>query len=73
MKTESQLPFIKVRGDTHKLVEDFMLLANKRVAEFVTKIASKSFVYRNHDLPNIDRISALATFVQKFGYSLKMR
>ncbi|MEK7192832.1 MAG: ribonuclease R [Patescibacteria group bacterium] len=64
----------KVRGDTHKLVEDFMLLANKRVAEFVTKKSQANpFVYRNHDLPNIDRISALATFVQKFGYSLKMR
>jgi ribonuclease R len=63
----------KTRGDTHKLVEDYMLLANKRVAAFVAeKHTGKHFVYRNHDLPNIDRISQLASFIQNFGYSLKI-
>ncbi len=63
----------KVRGDTHKMIEDFMLLANKRVAEFIgKKHEGKTFVYRNHDLPNIDRIATLSSFIQNFGYSLKI-
>lgn len=63
----------KVRGDTHKMIEDFMLLANKRVAEFVSKKhEDKTFVYRNHDLPNIDRIATLSNFIQNFGYHLKI-
>ena len=63
----------KVRGDTHKMIEDFMLLANKRVAEFIgKKHEGKTFVYRNHDLPNIDRIAQLSSFIQNFGYSLSI-
>ena len=63
----------KVRGDTHKLIEDFMLLANKRVARYVAVHHKEHhFVYRNHDLPNIDRIAQLASFIQNFGYSLKI-
>ncbi len=63
----------KVRGDTHKMIEDYMLLANRKVAEFVSrKFEHKHFVYRNHDLPNIDRIAQLSSFIQNFGYSLKI-
>lgn len=64
----------KVRGDTHKLIEDYMLLANKKVAEFMaTQEAKQTFVYRNHDLPDIDRIANLSSFIQNFGYSLKFQ
>ena len=63
----------KVRGDTHKMIEDYMLLANKRVARFVAvKHKDSHFVYRNHDLPNIDRLAQLASFIQNFGYSINI-
>ena len=64
----------KERLDIHLLVEDFMLLANKRVAEFVAKKrAGRTFVYRNHDLPNIDRIANISSMIQSFGYSLPIK
>lgn len=64
----------KTRGDTHKLVEDYMLLANRKVAEFIaTQETKHTFVYRNHDLPDIDRIANLSSFIQNFGYSIKFQ
>lgn len=65
----------KVRGDTHKLVEEFMLLANREVAAFVAKKHEKEegvFVYRIHDEPDTDRIANLAIFVKSLGYDLKL-
>ncbi len=70
----------KVRTDSHKLIEEFMLLANRRVAEYVAKIEKVEiakggtdpafFVYRNHDVPDVDSISNLASFIKAFGYHL---
>lgn len=64
----------KVRKDAHKLVEEFMLLANKKVAEFVFKMKKgrerKTFVYRTHDFPDPDRINAFSVFAKKFGHNL---
>jgi ribonuclease R len=68
----------KVRKDAHKLVEEFMLLANKRVAEFVYQIGKKkgrqhnppTFVYRTHDAPNPEKLTAFSAFARKFGHSL---
>ncbi|NTV44468.1 MAG: ribonuclease R [Candidatus Yonathbacteria bacterium] len=65
---------VKERLDAHKLIEDFMLLANKRVAEFIGKKddgLQKTFIYRIHDVPDRDRIKELATFVKTLGYELK--
>jgi len=65
----------KQRKDTHKLVEEFMLLANKRVAEFIGKIGQKEeklFVYRIHNEPNKERLLKLATFLKGLGYELKL-
>ena len=68
--------YVKERKDAHKLIEEFMLLANKRVAEFVFQKRKKSqgdplpMVYRVHDAPDEDRMSTFATFVNKFGYKL---
>lgn len=65
----------KVRLETNRLVEDFMLLANRRVAEFISKIGRKEeklFVYRIHDEPNAERLRELSTFVRNFGYKLKI-
>ena len=61
--------------DTHKLVEQYMLLANKEVAEFVYKAEKKSgksfpLPYRIHDFPDRERISELAIFVKALGHEL---
>lgn len=65
----------KERKDTHKLVEDFMLLANREVATFMhahTGNDSRSaFVYRIHDAPDREKIINLATFVKALGFELK--
>ncbi|MEO0332106.1 MAG: ribonuclease R, partial [Bacteroidota bacterium] len=64
----------KVRVDAHKLIEEFMLLANKKVAEFVYNYQNKkeknTFVYRVHDYPNVEKIADFAQFAQRFGYKL---
>ncbi len=67
--------YIKESKDANKLIEEFMLLANRTVAEFVGKPqsgkAKKSFVYRIHDLPDPDKLENFAAFVRRFGYKLK--
>ena len=69
--------YVKERKDAHKLIEDFMLLANRRVAEFIGKQGKgkqkKTFVYRVHDVPKEDSITAFAQFAAKFGYKLNTR
>jgi ribonuclease R/exosome complex exonuclease DIS3/RRP44 len=68
--------FFKESKDANKLIEEFMLLANRKVAEFVgTKkgVPSKNtFVYRVHDEPDIDKLMSLQTIVSKFGYTNKI-
>ncbi|MDQ3089755.1 MAG: ribonuclease R [bacterium] len=65
----------KVRGDTHKMIEDFMLLANREVAKYMSLFSEKNpraaFVYRIHDAPNQEKIINLATFVKALGFELK--
>ncbi len=65
----------KQRLDTHKLVEEYMLLANKEVAEFVYKFEKKSgknfpLPYRIHDLPDKEKIAELSIFVKALGHEL---
>ena len=66
----------KERLDTHKLVEEFMLLANKEVAEFVHKSAKAHYqnkdigIYRIHDLPDKEKIAELSIFLKALGYEL---
>ena len=58
-------------GTANQLVEEFMLLANKRVAEYVgKKLKGKTFVYRIHDKPNPEKISNFSHFITRFGYKL---
>jgi ribonuclease R len=58
-------------GTSNQLVEEFMLLANKRVAEYVGKIRKgKTFVYRIHDKPDPEKIGNFSHFIKKFGYKL---
>ncbi len=70
--------FFKEQKDSNKLIEEFMLLANKRVAEFVGKTRktkenkepSRPFVYRIHDSPDQEKLSAFTQFIGKFGYKI---
>jgi ribonuclease R len=59
-------------GTANQLIEEFMLLANKRVAEFVSKVhKGKTFVYRIHDDPDPEKVSSFSHFVKRFGYHLE--
>lgn len=63
----------KVRKDAHKLVEEYMLLANKKVAEFVNRLRAKNpppFVYRIHEPPNPEKLKVFSVFAKKFGYNV---
>ncbi|MCX6353025.1 MAG: ribonuclease R [Bacteroidetes bacterium] len=64
----------KVRKDAHKLIEDFMLLANRKVAEYVFKksknLETLPFVYRVHDQPNEVKLEAFAKLAAGFGYRI---
>lgn len=66
----------KERKDAHKLVEEFMLLANKKVAEFVYKMkkgkTKNTFVYRTHDYPDVEKLNSFSVFAKKFGHELKV-
>jgi len=65
----------KVFQDTNKLIEEFMLLANKRVAQEISlkdKRAESVFVYRVHDVPNEERMGDLRDFLRGIGYDLKL-
>ena len=63
---------IKERKDIHKLIEEFMLLANKTVAEFIYKKnkGKDTFVYRVHDHPDLERLMTFANFAKKFGHEI---
>ncbi len=68
---------LKKRFDAHKLVEEFMLLANREVALFVHSIDSKketkrpTLLYRIHDLPDPEKLADLAEFIKALGYELE--
>jgi len=67
--------YFKEATDSNKLVEEFMLLANRYVAETVGKVPrgkkAKTFVYRVHDLPNPEKLADFAEFIHRFGYKIK--
>ena len=66
--------YVKERKDAHKLIEDYMLLANKKVAEFIGKKGKGkqklTFVYRSHDTPKEDALLSFSQFALKFGYKI---
>ena len=64
--------FFKISKDANHLIEEFMLLANKKVAEFIGK-QKKTFIYRIHDEPNIDKLISLQTVIAKFGYKINLK
>ena len=63
--------YFKESKDANKLIEEFMLLANRSVAEFIGKQNKKKvFVYRIHDEPDDEKIAALENIIKRFGYKL---
>lgn len=65
--------YVKTSQDANKLIEEFMLLANRKVSEFIGKRKPpKTFVYRCHDEPKDDRLEALNTVISKFGYNINI-
>jgi len=67
--------FFKESKDSNKLIEEFMLLANKKVAEKIGKVSkglkAKTFIYRTHDQPNPEKLNTFNQFIRKFGYGIK--
>ena len=67
--------YFKVSKDANKLVEEFMLLANRTVAEKIGRVPkgkkAKVFPYRIHDLPDPEKLDTLAQFIARFGYKLR--
>lgn len=68
--------YFKESKEANKLIEEFMLLANRTVAEHIGKPKKrgekpKTFVYRIHDVPDPEKLSNLAAFITRFGYKLK--
>jgi ribonuclease R len=66
--------FFKTSKDANKLIEEFMLLANRKVAEFIGfskgKASNKTFIYRVHDEPNDEKLASLQNIISKFGYKI---
>lgn len=66
--------YFKEQKESNQLIEEFMLLANKRVAEFIGKVAkgtkAKTFVYRIHDKPDPEKLERFSKFIQRFGYGI---
>ncbi len=66
--------YFKTSKDANKLIEEFMLLANRKVAEFIGKQKPpKTFVYRVHDEPDDSKLGALQNIVGRFGYKLNFK
>lgn len=68
---------IKTSKDAHKLIEEFMLLANRSVATFMSKPGDKNaqkvpFIYRVHDKPSPEKVALFDLFIQKFGYEIDL-
>lgn len=69
--------YVRQQKEAHKLIEDFMLLANKKVAEKIGFVKGKSskvktFVYRIHDTPNAEKLNTFSEFIKKFGYRVSL-
>ena len=66
--------YFKESKDANKLIEEFMLLANRSVAEFIGKKSTKkTFIYRVHDEPDDEKIAALQNIIRQFGYKIDTR
>lgn len=68
--------YIREMKDSNKLIEDYMLLANRKVAEWVGKKRDnqtpKTFVYRIHDAPNPEKLETFTQFIERLGFKLRL-
>jgi ribonuclease R len=68
--------YLREMKDANKLIEDFMLLANRKVAEWVGRKRgehkAKTFVYRVHDTPNPEKLETFSQFIDRLGYKMKL-
>lgn len=69
--------FLNKMKDSNHLIEEFMLLCNKKVSEFVSlkkdgKISGNTFIYRVHEDPDMDKLLDLKLFIKQFGYNLDL-
>lgn len=64
--------YFKISKDANHLIEEFMLLANRKVAEFIGK-QKKTFIYRIHDEPDQDKLFNLQSVISKFGYGINFK
>ncbi len=65
--------YFKEAKDSNHLIEEFMLLANRKVATYVGKTLKKPFVYRVHDEPDMEKLHSFSQFIKQFGYDLKFK
>ncbi|WP_372932027.1 ribonuclease R [Mariniphaga sediminis] len=69
--------YFKEAKESNLLIEEFMLLANKKVAEFIGKPRGrkkpKTFVYRIHDKPDPDKLESFNSFISRFGYGIQLQ
>jgi len=63
---------LKESKDANKLIEEFMLIANKKVAELFSEIKKQKYIYRVHDLPDNEKLKSLKHIVKNFGYTLDL-
>ena len=68
--------YFREYGTANELIEEFMLLANKYVASLIGDVKEKrlrkTFVYRIHDKPNLEKLQKFAQFISKFGYKINL-
>tara|TARA_B100001287_G_scaffold115044_1_gene96754 strand:+ start:3302 stop:5266 length:1965 start_codon:yes stop_codon:yes gene_type:complete len=64
--------FTKESKDANKLIEEFMLIANKKVAQLFSQIKKQKYIYRVHDLPDNEKLKSLKHIVKSFGYSIDL-
>ncbi len=69
--------YFQENKESNYLIEEFMLLTNKKVAEFIGKTKGrkkpKTFVYRIHDKPDSDKLEVFNTFIHRFGYGIQLQ
>jgi len=69
--------YFKKSKEANKLIEEFMLLANKKVAEEIGKVKvkgeAKTFVYRIHDEPDLEKLNTFSNFIKRYGYKISLK
>ncbi len=71
-KKEPTAVLLKESKDANKLIEEFMLIANKKVAELFTEIKKQKYIYRVHDLPDNEKLKSLKYIIKSFGYTIDL-